>query len=161
MRSQAGLVSLSRIFRGLCVIMLLLCAAATTAQAQASFNGVWALNLAATDLAGMTPPKTDVITFTQTADSFAWNEVFTLVNGTTWTESWSGKMDGVARPVVGPANAQASYNKDGSGKWISPEGNSDLFASVSADGKQFILVSTSVLPNGKSLKQRFVYDRTK
>ena len=147
-----------RLWTPLAVLVLWFPMAAT---AQTNFSGTWALNAAASDLSGMKPPKSDVITIQQLGMSFAWSEVIVLRNGSVEKEAWRGRMDGVARPVEGPPGAMASYKQDGSGRWTSPEGNSDLSSTVSADGKQFILTSTSPLPDGKSMTQRFVYDRIK
>lgn len=132
-----------------------------SAQAQANFAGSWMLNDAASDLRGMRPPKSDVITMQQRGKSFAWSEVIVTPSGKVEREAWSGKMDGVARPVQGPKGNTASYKMDGTSRWMSPEGNSDLLARVSADGKQFLLTSTTKLPDGRSMTQTFVYDRTK
>lgn len=128
-------------------------------RAQANFSGVWTLNSAASDLGGMKPPKSDVITMKQRGKSFAWSEVIVTPSGKVEKEAWSGALDGVARPVKGPKDNMASYKADGTGRWMSPEGNSDLLARVSADGKQFLLTSTSKLPDGRSMTQTFVYDR--
>ena len=130
-------------------------------RAQANFSGAWTLNNAASDLRGMRPPKSDIITMKQRGKSFAWSEVIVTPSGKVEREAWSGKMDGVARPVQGPKGNTASYKMDGTGRWMSPEGNSELLARVSADGKQFLLTSTTKLPDGRSMTQTFVYDRMK
>ena len=83
-----------------------------------------------------------------------------MPDGSMQREAWQGEMDGLARPVEGAPGSKASYKPDGSGRWTSPEGNSDLLMKVSGDGKHFILTSTTTLPDGKVSKQRFVYDRT-
>jgi hypothetical protein len=135
-----------------------------SAQAQSVHlpaGSTWKLNMSASDFGGMPAPKSDVFTVMQDMDSsLKFKETMTDPKGVTTHTSYSAPEDGKMHPVMGMKGQMMSMTPSGMSMWSDGDGNKqNLQESLSADGKQLTLAGTMTTKDGKSMNQKWVYDR--